>query len=151
LYSQQSHVANLPKDKISSSAFFISDKLREELQRKNEALQMSLNPTSCFFNLGDLALYLPAQVHMYHSLYPLENTSERRSNIFGYPTSVFKAIRAVDGKCYCLQRVENYLLGSESSISLIEQWRKVRHSGIVSVCEGFTTKAFGDTCCFYLK
>ncbi len=112
---------------------------------------MSLNPTSCFFNLGDLALYLPAQVHMYHSLYPLENTSERRSNIFGYPTSVFKAIRAVDGKCYCLQRVENYLLGSESSISLIEQWRKVRHSGIVSVCEGFTTKAFGDTCCFYLK
>jgi hypothetical protein len=32
------------------------------------------------------------------------------------------------------------------AIAIIEAWTNVHHGGIVSVKEGFTTKAFGDIC-----
>jgi PAB-dependent poly(A)-specific ribonuclease subunit 3 len=66
--------------------------------------------------------------------------------VFGLPSSIYKAIRSLDGKQYCLRRIENYRIGNEQAIGVIEAWAKIRHSGIVSVQEGFTTKAFGDTC-----
>lgn len=83
---------------------------------------------------------------MYHTLYPLETSEDRHSNLFGYSTTVYKAIRSLDGKPYALRRIENYLLGNESSIACIEAWGRIKHASVVSVCEGFTTKDFGDTC-----
>lgn len=44
----------------------------------------------------------------------------------------------------------NYRVGNEMSIASIDAWTKIRHPGIVSVREGFTTKAFGDSCNFYI-
>ena len=123
----------------------MDDRLREHLHERNEAIHQIPDPNSNLFNLVESSKKLPAQVHLYHTLCPLEVNSERQSNVFGYHTMVYKAIRSTDGKPYILRRIENFVLGNEASIGCIESWRRVRHPGIVSVYEAFTTKAFGDT------
>nr|CAG8438280.1 13588_t:CDS:10 [Entrophospora candida] len=106
------HVSNLHPHQKTIHAFFMSDHLREELQQKNEAT-------------------LKTELHVYHSLCPLDERQEKSVNIFGYPTWAYKSVSNVDGRVYCLRRVE-------------ESWRRVRHANIVSIREAFTTKAFGD-------
>ncbi|KAJ3320854.1 PAB-dependent poly(A)-specific ribonuclease subunit 3 [Boothiomyces sp. JEL0866] len=132
------HISNLNPQLQPYHYFYINEGLREELLEKSEARQRVLpanDPES---------LSLPQQVHMYHTLYPIGLESERTSKIFGLQTSLYKAIRATDGKHYCLRRIENYRLNNEMSIACVEHWRQIQNAGIVSVREGFTTKAFGD-------
>ncbi|KAK9761988.1 PAB-dependent poly(A)-specific ribonuclease subunit 3, variant 2 [Basidiobolus ranarum] len=130
------HVSNLPSNRKTIHSFFMSDNLREELQRKNEASIQYLNPQDST---------LPAEVHVYHSLYPLDHPNQSKSTkVFGYPTSVYKAASSIDGKIYALRRIEGYRLTNEAAMSTIENWRKISHPNIVSVREAFTTKAFGD-------
>lgn len=31
-------------------------------------------------------------------------------------------------------------------MSAVESWRRIRHCGVVSIHEAFTTRAFGDSC-----
>ncbi|ORX88988.1 hypothetical protein K493DRAFT_331279 [Basidiobolus meristosporus CBS 931.73] len=131
------HITNLPPNRKTIHSFFMSDNLREELQRKNEASIQYLDPAQ------DSAL--PAEVHVYHSLYPLDSPNQAKSTqAFGYPTSVYKAASSIDGKLYVLRRIEGYRLTNEAAMSTIENWRKISHPNIVSVREAFTTKAFGD-------
>ena len=89
---------------------------------------------------------LPQEVHVYHTLYPFAAAGDRVSKVFGLQSTLYKAVRSIDGMTYLLRRIENYRLGNDLAISSIDAWTKVRHSGIVSVREGFTTKAFGDIC-----
>lgn len=125
----------------------MAENLRRELVDKNEARNTALDPNGILDSYkGVAANALPQEVHVYHTLYPLGVKAERISRVFGLPTSVYKSVRRLDGKCYCLRRIENYRIGNEQSISCIEAWTKIRHAGIVSVREGFTTKAFGDLC-----
>ncbi|CAJ0750821.1 1125_t:CDS:10 [Entrophospora sp. SA101] len=116
------HVSNLHPHQKTIHAFFMSDHLREELQQKNEATLKTVNAKD--YNL-------PEELHVYHSLCPLDERQEKSVNIFGYPTWAYKSVSNVDGRVYCLRRVE-------------ESWRRVRHANIVSIREAFTTKAFGD-------
>jgi PAB-dependent poly(A)-specific ribonuclease subunit 3 len=116
------------------------EQLRIDLLEKNEAIHQILDPN------GAEAQSLPKEVHMYHTLYPIQQEGEKHSHVFGLSTSLYKAIRSVDGKVYCLRRIENYRIANELSISLIDSWSQIQHPGIVQVREGFTTKAFGDTC-----
>lgn len=122
----------LPHQRLINS-FFIPDKLREELTQRNEAQWMTSNDQS-----------LPAEVHVYHSLYPLEQ--EKLGNYNGYPATVYKATCSIDRRSYALVRIEGYSNVNESAVSIAEVWRNVRHCNIVSFREGFTTKAFGDDC-----
>ncbi|KAI9360054.1 kinase-like domain-containing protein [Zopfochytrium polystomum] len=115
----------------------MSDTLREDLTRRNEALLLRLDPTSPEF------ASLPQEIFSYHSLYPLD-TGDRNPSSFGYPTSVYKCTSRADGCCYVLRRIEGFRLLNEAAISCIENWRRLKHVGIVSVREAFTTKAFGD-------
>lgn len=87
---------------------------------------------------------LPTEVHVYHSLYPLEQ--EKLGNYNGYPATVYKATCSIDRRSYALVRIEGYSNVNESAVSIAEVWRNVRHCNIVSFREGFTTKAFGDDC-----
>ena len=90
---------------------------------------------------------LPSEVHVYHTLFPISHgNGDRTSKVFGLQSSLYKAIRSLDGKPYLLWRIENYRLGNDMSITSIDAWTKLRHAGIVSVREGFTTNAFGDLC-----
>ncbi|KAI9279488.1 kinase-like domain-containing protein [Umbelopsis sp. AD052] len=127
------HVTNLHPHQKSIHAFFMSDSLREELTERNEAL-LKTAPD----------LNLPQELHVYHSLYPLDFQQEKSSQLFGHTTSVYKAMCTLDGRTYALRRIEGFRLMNELAMSTIENWRRIRHANIVSVREAFTTKAFGD-------
>ncbi|KAI9325132.1 hypothetical protein BDR26DRAFT_879981 [Obelidium mucronatum] len=132
------HVTNIPPHCKPIHYFFMEDKLREQLQRQSEASQSTLDPNS------PEAQSLPSEVHVYHSLFPLDDKQDRHSKVFGFPTSVYKAISSVDGRPYVLRRIEGFRLLSETAMSSIEGWRRINHASIVSVREAFTTKSFGD-------
>ncbi len=49
---------------------------------------------------------IPQEVHVYHSLYPLDGPStDRMSRVFRTHTSVFKVTNSQDGLVYCLRRI----------------------------------------------
>ncbi|MBW0534771.1 hypothetical protein O181_074486 [Austropuccinia psidii MF-1] len=73
--------------------------------------------------------------------------SPYRSRILKHPTWIYKAFCSLDGKAYCLYRIEGVQLKQghgEAAIGQVERWRKIRHPAIVNVREAFTTRAFGD-------
>ncbi|KXS11673.1 hypothetical protein M427DRAFT_102239, partial [Gonapodya prolifera JEL478] len=127
------HVSNLHPHQRMIQSFFMSDRLREELQKRNEAVHHSLDESG----------YLPLELYNYHSVYPLEQPKMIPGS-FGYMTSVYRVTGSVDGKPYVLRRVEGFRLMNEMAMSTIDPWRRLRHVNIVSVREAFTTKAFGD-------
>jgi len=130
------HMSGTQNQKTIHS-FFIPDKLREELQKKNEAVTDVLDASSPEYQ------NFPKELHVYHS-FNIIKESEKSTKTFGYPTSVYKSISSVDGRAYALRRVEGYRLANEMAMKSIENWRRIDHSNIVSLKEAFTTKAFGD-------
>lgn len=42
-----------------------------------------------------------------------------------------------------------FRLQHEPAIAVVEKWSRVRHPGLVSVREAFTTRAFGDHCTLF--
>eukprot|EP00842_Homolaphlyctis_polyrhiza_P005673 jgi/Hompol1/6106/HPOL_002173-RA len=136
-----SHAAKVPHNHKPISWFFIDDKYREYLQRRNEAVQQVIDPSTAE------GQRLPATVDAvdtYHSLFPID-ANKTPSKIFGYTTSVYKATRSSDGKPYILRRIEGFRLINEAAITSIEIWRSLSHTGIVTLVEAFTTKSFGDS------
>lgn len=93
------HRENLLAFQRTAHDFFITDDLREELQRKAEASRQVLPNSS-----------LPTQVDHFHSLVPLDTTNMKSAATFGYPTWIYKAVSAKDGKWYALRRLEGMLL-----------------------------------------
>ncbi|PWN47714.1 hypothetical protein IE53DRAFT_371232 [Violaceomyces palustris] len=61
------HVSNLHPHHLSAHAFFLDPNQRDELQRKQEAMHASVPPPE----LG--GPNLPEELHVYHSLVPLEH------------------------------------------------------------------------------
>ncbi|KAH9244169.1 hypothetical protein BASA81_018451 [Batrachochytrium salamandrivorans] len=116
-------VSNLPSNIKSSHYFFIDDNLRENLLKRNEAVQKVVDPS-----VPD-GPNLPITVDSYHTLFPLEDSSTP-SKIFGYPTSVYKAIRSVDGKPYILRRIEGFRMMNAATMACLESWRHVRHANV---------------------
>ncbi|KAG0245012.1 PAB-dependent poly(A)-specific ribonuclease subunit 3 [Mortierella sp. GBA43] len=129
------HVSNLLPHQKTIHGFFISDNLREELHRKNETTLQTVNAQE---------YGIPEELHEYHSLYPLEPAQEKSTEVFGYQSSVYKSMCSVDGRTYCLRRIEGFRLTNELAMQTIEGWRRIRHANIISVREAFTSKAFGD-------
>ncbi|KAG5439537.1 hypothetical protein PCANB_002112 [Pneumocystis canis] len=111
--------------------FFMSDTLREDLQKKSEAIHQVLEDSN-----------LPNQILGYHSLVPLDKFHNKSTRIFGYPSWVYKVFSSNDGYSYVFRRLEGFRLLNESSISLIKIWKRIRNANIISVHEAFTTKAF---------
>ncbi|GJJ68070.1 PAB-dependent poly(A)-specific ribonuclease subunit 3 [Entomortierella parvispora] len=129
------HVSNLLPHQRTIHGFFIADSLREELHRKNEVILQTVNAQE---------YGLPEELHEYHSLYPLDQTQEKSTEVFGYQSSVYKCMCSVDGRTYALRRIEGFRLTNELAMQMIESWRRIRHANIVSIREAFTSKAFGD-------
>ncbi|KAG2231926.1 hypothetical protein INT48_001440 [Thamnidium elegans] len=132
-----SHVSNLLPHQRTIQSFFIPDNLREQLTERNEAQLMTVSARE---------LGLPLEVHVYHSLYPLDSSDTKSTkHYYGHPTSVYKATCSVDGRTYALIRIEGYRLVNELAMTAVETWRRIRHCNIVSIREAFTTRAFGDS------
>nr|XP_014342110.1 PREDICTED: PAB-dependent poly(A)-specific ribonuclease subunit PAN3 [Latimeria chalumnae] len=90
----------------------------------------------------------PSEVDNYHSLFPLEplpppNRLQKTSN-FGYITSCYKAVNSKDDLPYCLRRIHGFRLVNTKCMVLVDMWKKIQHSNIVTLREVFTTKAFGE-------
>ncbi|MCJ1479068.1 PAB-dependent poly(A)-specific ribonuclease subunit 3 [Lambiella insularis] len=119
--------------------FFIPDGLREELQRKSAAtLQILPNST------------LPPQIDHFHSLVPLDTTSQKNAALFGYPSWIYKAISSKDGNTYALRRLEGYRLTNEKSIRSVQNWKRVINGNIVTVIDAFTNRSFGDSSLIFI-
>ncbi|KAF9578323.1 PAB-dependent poly(A)-specific ribonuclease subunit 3 [Lunasporangiospora selenospora] len=129
------HVSHLLPHQKTIHSFFISDSLREELHRKNEMVLQNVNAQE---------YGLPEDLHEYHSLYPLDFSQQKSTEVFGYQSSVYKSMCSVDGRTYALRRIEGFRLSNEMAMQTIESWRRIRHANIVSIREAFTSKAFGD-------
>jgi len=57
---------------------------------------------------------IPPDVHVYHSLFPLEPpTAERLSKVFRIHTSIFKVTSSQDGLVYALRRVHGRASGRQ--------------------------------------
>lgn len=39
-----------------------------------------------------------------------------------------------------------FRLVNEKAMSIVKQWRRIKHANIVAIREAFTTRAFGDSC-----
>ncbi|KAL1873059.1 hypothetical protein VTK73DRAFT_1196 [Phialemonium thermophilum] len=113
--------------------FFLSERLREDLQKKAHAtLQVMPNTT------------LP-QLDRFHTLFPLDTNNRKNTTVFGYPSWVFRATSSKNGKFYCLRRLEGYRLTNENAIHAAKEWKKVMNANVVTFHEAFTTRQFGDS------
>ena len=96
------HTAHAPGTRTAHS-FFMSDSLREDLQKRNEDTLYMADPSNVEHQK------LPMEVNVYHSLFPLESSKEAPSKAFGCKTTSYRAINSTDGKSYLLRRVEGML------------------------------------------
>ncbi len=90
---------------------------------------------------------LPTDVDNFTSLCPLEPPPPNpmhKSHTFGYVTSVYKATNMKTGAHVCLRRIHGYRLVNTKCMNIVEQWKKLSHSNLVSLRQVFTTKSFGD-------
>lgn len=119
--------------------FFMSDDLREELQKKSHAARQVI-PNS-----------IPLE--NFHSLVPLDKPDKldapqrKNASIFGWVSWLFKATSTKNGKMYCLRRIQDYRLGDREAaqaIDTIKKWKQITNGSIVFVQDAFTTSAFGD-------
>ncbi|KAI0830183.1 kinase-like domain-containing protein [Trametes gibbosa] len=129
------HLYTLPRPEALSHRYFISDEIREELQRRSETIRAA--PPN---NMG-----LPEELQGYHSLLPLEPVGAERRKFGNWYSTMYRATSSSDGITYVLRRVENFRLTQQTAFSGIEAWSRIRHPNIVSVHEAFTTRAFNDS------
>ncbi|XP_064413912.1 PAN2-PAN3 deadenylation complex subunit PAN3 isoform X1 [Latimeria chalumnae] len=133
------HVAYM-QPKANAPSFFMADELRQELINRHLITMAQIDQSE---NPG-----FPSEVDNYHSLFPLEplpppNRLQKTSN-FGYITSCYKAVNSKDDLPYCLRRIHGFRLVNTKCMVLVDMWKKIQHSNIVTLREVFTTKAFGE-------
>uniref|UniRef100_A0A8U7NCU4 PAN2-PAN3 deadenylation complex subunit PAN3 n=1 Tax=Corvus moneduloides TaxID=1196302 RepID=A0A8U7NCU4_CORMO len=133
------HVAYM-QPKANAPSFFMADELRQELINRHLITMAQIDQAD--------SPAVPAEVDSYHSLFPLEplpppNRIQKTSN-FGYITSCYKAVNSKDDLPYCLRRIHGFRLVNTKCMVLVDMWKKIQHSNIVTLREVFTTKAFGE-------
>ncbi|KHO00385.1 PAB-dependent poly(A)-specific ribonuclease subunit PAN3 [Metarhizium album ARSEF 1941] len=119
--------------------FFITEKLREDMQKRAEA-SLQVMPNS----------QLP-QMENYHTLVPLDINHRKTINTFSYSSWVYKAISSKTGNLYCLRRLEGFRLTNEHAIRSVKDWRKIDNANVVTVHDAFTTRAFGDSSLIFVQ
>ncbi|KAI0790951.1 kinase-like domain-containing protein [Abortiporus biennis] len=128
------HLYTQPRPESLQHRFFISDSVREELQKRSETTHAAPPP----------GLNLPEELQGYHSLVPLEPIVGDRRKFGNWYSTVYRAINSKDGMPYVLRRIENYRLSQQAAFTCIEAWSRIRHPSIVTIKEAFTTRAFSD-------
>ncbi|KAF2740750.1 PAB-dependent poly(A)-specific ribonuclease subunit PAN3 [Polyplosphaeria fusca] len=113
--------------------FFISEDLRQDLQKKSEVARQILPNSS-----------LPP-IEQFHSLVCLDTAQHKTQSLFGYQSWVYKAVSSKDGATYALRRLENFRLTNENAIRSVQPWKRVFNGSVVTIHDAFTTRAFGDS------
>ncbi|OBZ74430.1 PAB-dependent poly(A)-specific ribonuclease subunit PAN3 [Grifola frondosa] len=128
------HLYTHPRPDSLQHKYFISDSIREELQKRSETIHSGPIP----------GLSLPEELQGYHSLVPLEPVAGERRKFGNWYSTVYRAVNSTDGVTYALRRIENFRLMQQTAFAGIETWSRIRHPNIISVREAFTTRAFND-------
>ncbi|KAF3825916.1 hypothetical protein GH733_006743 [Mirounga leonina] len=118
------HVAYM-QPKANAPSFFMADELRQELINRHLITMAQID-----------------QADMPEPL-PPPNRIQKSSN-FGYITSCYKAVNSKDDLPYCLRRIHGFRLVNTKCMVLVDMWKKIQHSNIVTLREVFTTKAFAE-------
>ncbi|TGO33077.1 hypothetical protein BHYA_0268g00040 [Botrytis hyacinthi] len=129
------HTENLTPYQKSIHDLFLSDRLREELQRKSEATHQVM--PNALPNIG-------TSPHSYYSLVALDTTQNRSTTVFGCTSWVYKARSEKTDNYYCLRRLEGYTLANDKAIRAVKKWTEVNSAGVVSFIDAFTTRQFKD-------
>lgn len=90
---------------------------------------------------------LPAEVDNFAALCPLEPPATsplHKSSTFSYVTTVYKAVNIKSGQHMCLRRIHGYRLVNTKCMGLVDQWKKMSHSNLVTLRQVFTSKSFSD-------
>lgn len=93
------HLYTQPRPETLQHRYFISDEVREELQKRSEAVYTGPPP----------GLNLPEETQGYHSLVPLESMTGERRKFGNWYSTVYKAVNSADGLAYILRRIESRL------------------------------------------
>ncbi|XP_030836314.1 PAN2-PAN3 deadenylation complex subunit pan3-like isoform X2 [Strongylocentrotus purpuratus] len=136
--STPAHVDYMKRN-VNGPSFFMDEEFKIDVLNKQAQALTQL----------DLAEHpdIPTEVDNYHSLFPLEpspKTPMDKSSTFGYTTTCYKAMNKKDSKLYCLRRIHGFRVGVTQWMVLVDKWKKLQHSNIVSLREVFSTKAFGE-------
>ncbi|KAG1451275.1 hypothetical protein G6F56_008127 [Rhizopus delemar] len=130
------HVANLlPHQKLAQS-FLIPDNLNDQLLKRHDISIQTKSGKHMEQNEeidAEIETGLPEEVHVYHSLCPLE---DKPGQFFGHPSWIYKVIR--------------FRLVNEHTMTMVNKWKKIKHANIVSIKESFTTRAFGDSSLIFI-
>lgn len=127
--------------------------LKNEIFQRQAQMAMS-NGVSLLPTETEMLETLPERVQDFTDLYPLERStvvggkSSLVSNVFGFVTSIYRALNINTSQTVCLRRVHSFQpqgLNQKSLIWLIENWKKVQCPTIVRLMHVFTTHEFGDT------
>ncbi|OSD03655.1 hypothetical protein PYCCODRAFT_1434044 [Trametes coccinea BRFM310] len=129
------HLYTLPRPGSLEHRYFISDDIREELQRRSETIRAACPP----------GISLPEELQGYHTLVPLEPPNVERRKFGNWYSTLYRAVNSNDGATYVLRRVENFRLMQPTALTTIEAWSRLRHPNIVTVHEAFTSRAFSDS------
>ncbi|KAF7793555.1 hypothetical protein EIP86_004669 [Pleurotus ostreatoroseus] len=132
------HLYTQPRPEALQHKYFVSDEVREELQKRSEAIHTGPLP----------GLNLPEELQGYHTLTPLEPISGERRKFGNWFSTVYKAVNSTDGFTYAFRRIENFRLNTQSAFGSIETWSRIKHPNLITVKEAFTTRAFNDSLVF---
>ncbi|XP_038055526.1 PAN2-PAN3 deadenylation complex subunit pan3-like isoform X2 [Patiria miniata] len=136
--SMPAHVAYM-KPKPNAPSFFVGEELKVEIYNKRSVSMAQVDPAE--------HPDIPREVDKYHTLFPLEpppKSPMEKSSTFGYTTTCYKAINKKDNKLYCLRRIHGFRMTNTQWMVLVDKWKKLQHSNIVTLREVFSTKAFGE-------
>ena len=120
--------------------FFISENLRQDMQKKADATLQVLPNSS-----------LPANLEHFHSLVPLDTNNQKTTSVFGYNTWLYKAQSGKDGMYYVLRRLEGFRLTNERAVRSVQSWKRVSNGNVVAIHDCFTTRAFGDSSLVFIQ
>ncbi|XP_033118172.1 PAN2-PAN3 deadenylation complex subunit pan3-like [Anneissia japonica] len=132
------HVAYM-KQKPHGPSFFMGEDIKVDILHRHLVTLAQIDPAE--------HPDIPQEVDKYHTLYPLEVAPKGpmdKNSTFGYSTQCFKAVNSKDNKTYCLRRVIGFKVANSQWMTLVDMWKKLQHSNVVSLREVFTTKAFGE-------
>lgn len=93
------HLYTQSHPEIISHNYFISDDIREELQKRSEIIRTAPIP----------GLNLPDELQGYHTLVPLEAVGGDRRKFGNWYSTVYKATNGTTGVAHALRRIESKL------------------------------------------
>lgn len=132
-------VTQLTQLPAPQASYFVGDDLLSQLLHK-QALILALPNPNVFPDV-------PNRVESFQDLCPLDDSLGQQSFTFRTQCSVFKATDMRTGEVVALRRIHNFTPTAawKGVMQVIESWKKIACSNIITLRHVFVTKDFGDT------